>query len=183
MPTLTLAELGRFLGEHYSADVLRVETLQNYRNESEQDGLHRYLEGEPPAPDAGDTPWIRQLRAHVAAGRSWRVLHAVTQPLTDYVRYEMECGYVHNAAAGQQIRITEHDQRHEQIGDLLIIDRRHVFRYQYDDEGRFVSAEHVTDRGDAAALVTLADALWDEGADFTAWWDAHPTYHRNTLAA
>src|SRR3954454_9953181 len=99
MATLTLAELGGFVAEHYTRDVLRVETRQRYDNPSERDGLHRYLTGEPEPAAAGDTPWIRQLREHAAAGRTWRVLHAVTEPLSDYLRYEAEWGYTHNAAA------------------------------------------------------------------------------------
>ena len=181
MSALTLAELGRFVADHYTHDVLRVETRQRYDTASERDGLRRYLSGEPSPPGAGDTPWTRQLRAHVAAGRSWRVLHAVEQPLTDYLRYECEWGYVHNAAAGQSIRIASLTNVHQQLGDLLVIDGRHVFRYRYDDADRFAEAEDVTDRDGAYAA--LLEKLWGEAEPFTTWWAAHPQYHRDTLAA
>jgi hypothetical protein len=180
---LTLAELGRFVTEHYRRDVLRVETRQRYDTESERDDLRRYLAGEPTPSGAGDTPWIRQLRAHAAAGRSWRVLHAVRQPLSDYLRYECEWGYVHNAAAGQSIRIAELTDADEQLGDLLVVDGAHVFRYRYDEADRFVDAEQVTDRGDVARCLDLLERSWSTAEPFASWWAAHPQYHRDPRAA
>jgi hypothetical protein len=179
---LTLAELGAFLAEHYSRDVLRVETRQSYYNESEQDGLRRYLTGKPAPPKAGDTPWIRQLRAHAAAGRSWRVLHALSYPLSGYARYECEWGYTHNAAAGQNIRIDTLTGKYIDLGDLLIIDGRDVFRYDYDQFDRFISAEHITAPNDVAAYLATVEPLWDQAEPFAAWWNAHPQYHRDIVA-
>ena len=76
----------------------RVETLQRYDNGCKRDGLRRYLAGEPEPPGAGRAPWTRQLRAHATTvTRSWRVLHAVAEPLSDYLRYEAEWGYARNA--------------------------------------------------------------------------------------
>ncbi len=183
MPTLTLTELGAFVAEHYTRDVLRVETLQRYDNESERDGLRRYLAGEPEPPGAGDSPWTRQLRAHAATGRSWRVLHAVAEPLSDYLRYEAEWGYTHNAAAGQDIRIAALTDEVAQLGDLLIVDSRHVFRYQYDTGGRFVRAEHIDDAREIGAYLARSGPLWETAEPFAAWWAAHPQYHRDTHVA
>lgn len=182
MPTLSLAELGQFLTEHYRHDILRVELRQGYYNDSEQDGLHRYLHGEPATSNAGDTPWTRQLRAHVAAGRSWRVLHAVTRPLSDYLRYECEWGYVHNAAAGQQIRLLDVTDHAPALRDDLLIIDEDVFVYRYDDDGRFVDAIHITDAANTAHYRDLAEELWDRGEDFTRWWSRHPSYHREAAA-
>lgn len=183
MPTLTLAELGAFVAERYTRDVLRVETLQRYDNESEREGLRRYLAGEPEAPGAGDTPWTRQLRAHAAAGRSWRVLHAVSEPLSDYLRYEAEWGYTHNAAAGQDIRITALTDEAARLGDLLIVDDRHVFRYRYDSGGRFISADHIDDQSEAGVYLALSASLWSSAEPFATWWSARPQYHRDPRAA
>lgn len=182
MPTLTLAQLGAFVTEHYTRDVLRVETLQRYDNPSEREGLRRYLAGEPEPADAGDTPWVRQVRAHAAAGRSWRVLHAVTEPLSDYLRYEAEWGYTHNAAAGQDIRITALTDELARLGDLLIVDDRHVFRYQYDDAGRFVSAAHLSEPDDVAVYLARTGPLWRDAEPFATWWARHPHYHRSIPA-
>ena len=183
MPTLTLTELGRFVAEHYTRDVLRVETRQRYDAESERDDVCRYLAGERAPAGAGDTPWTRQMRAHAAAGRSWRVLHAVRQPLSDYLRYECEWGYVHNAAAGQTIRIAELTDVYEQLGDLLVIDGVHLFRYRYDEADRFADAEQLTNRGEVGSCLQLLEQLWTAAEPFGRWWTAHPQYHRDTRAA
>ncbi|MGH3965783.1 MAG: hypothetical protein ACRDRY_21440 [Pseudonocardiaceae bacterium] len=34
----------------------------------------------------------------------------------------------------------------------------------------------------AAPLVALAELLWNQATDFTAWWAAHPSYHRDNQA-
>ena len=115
----------------------------------------------------------RQLRAHAAAGRSWRVLHAVVEPLSDYLRYEAEWGYTHNAAAGQDIRIAALTDEVARLGDLLIVDSRHVFRYQYDAGGRFVTAEHIDDPREIGAFLARSGPLWEAAEPFAAWWAAH----------
>jgi hypothetical protein len=111
---LTLDQPGEFVASHHTRDLFRLKTLsllqrglRHYNAASDADDLRRYLRGEPAPTAEAKRPWLDRIRADVTSGRAWRRLHAVAEPLWDYVRYECEWGYVPNSAAGEQVRIAE----------------------------------------------------------------------------
>ncbi|MGH3898274.1 MAG: DUF6879 family protein [Pseudonocardiaceae bacterium] len=179
---LTLDQLGEFVASHHTRDLFRLETLSFYNAASDSDDLRRYLQGEPAPTAEAKRPWLDRIRVDVAAGRAWRRIHAVTQPLSDYVRYECEWGYVPNSAAGEQIRIAELTPALAQIGDFFVLDGKHVVRSRYGETGRFVNAEVLGDSS-AAPFLAIAELLWHQATTFSTWWDAHPRYHRDTPVA
>jgi hypothetical protein len=180
---LTLDQLGEFVAKHHTRDLFRLETLPFYRAASDDDDFGRYLRGESAPTAEAKQPWLDRIRSDVAAGRAWRRIHAVTHPLPDYVRYECEWGYVPNTAAGEQVRIAELTVALAQVGDFFVLDGEHVVRSRYDSEHRFSRAEVIADPYSAAPLAALAETLWSQAIDFTTWWDAHPSYHRDTQVA
>lgn len=93
------------------------------------------------------------IRDATGAGKVFQRVHVVEEPLTDYLRYEIGWSYAPNVAAGEDIRILptkpgnrlalpDHDYWHFDSRDLWIM--------EYDEIGRFLFAELVTD---AAAIV------------------------------
>lgn len=87
-----------------------------------------------------------------------------------------------NTAAGEQVRIAELTAALARVGDFFVLDGEHVVLSRYDSECRFVGAE-VLSTDSAATLVALAELLRKQATDFTTWWDAHPSYHRDTQVA
>jgi hypothetical protein len=167
--------------EHHTFDLLRVQTMQHYEV---GDDLRRYLAGEDGPEPVAKAKWLDRLRGLTAAGRRWRVVHAVQTPLSPYMAYACEWGYAPNVTAGQEIRIvdtthTELSADLQQVGDFYVADREHVLQMQYTPEGRPVGAEPVEDDATAVALRTVAELLWAQGERFTSWWDRHPQYHRD----
>lgn len=179
---LTLDQLGEFVAKYHTRDLFRLETLSFYNAASDADDLHRYLRGEPAPAAEAKRPWLDRIRADVASGRSWRRIHAVAEPLSDYVRYECEWGYVPNSAAGEQIRMTELTPALAAIGDFFVLDGKHVARSRYDETGRFVNAEVM---GDSASVpfLAIAELLWNQATNFSTWWNSHPRYHRDIPVA
>jgi hypothetical protein len=175
---LSEIELDEFVDRSYTTDLLRVELRQTYGNPADQHDLRAYLRGEP----LPGTPWLDGIRHELKAGKTWRVLHAVSEPLTDYLRYESEWGYVPGTAAGEEVRIITHTPSLARVSDLLILDHQHVLRYTYNDRSDFIGAELITDAADASAYVALSELLWQHAEDFTTWWAAHPQYHRGQRA-
>ena len=180
---LTLDQLGEFVAKHHTRDLFRLETLPFYNAASDADDVRRYLRGEPAPTAEAKRPWLDRIRADVTSGRFWRRIHAVTQPLSDYVRYECEWGYVPNSAAGEQIRIAELTPALTQIGDFFVLDGMHVVRSYYDETGRFVNAGVMGDSASAAPFLAIAELLWNQATNFSAWWNTHPRYHRDTPVA
>lgn len=181
---LDLDGLAEFVETHHTRDLFRLETLTYYDVPSDGDDYHRYLQGETDPNAEAKQPWLDRLQADVAAGRRWRRVHALTTPLTDYLRYECEWGYVYNVAGGEDVRISEGaSEALLGVGDFFVLDGEHVARSHYDQAGRFVGAEVIKEASAKGPYLAIADMLWRTAEPFTNWWEQHPEYHRSTQTA
>jgi hypothetical protein len=184
---LDVPNLGAWIAAHHRTDLLRIQTLDSYGSGSDGDDVRRYLSGAPAPSSSARDDWFKKLRDEAAVGRIRRNLHVVREPLTPYLRYAFEWGYVYNQAAGMEIRIlpvadTTTDAHLAKIGDFLVAEGVHVARMRYDDAGSLLGTVKVS--ADAAeAYAALAELAWEQAVDFTSWWAEHAQYHRAQRAA
>jgi hypothetical protein len=160
------------LFDSFSHTAFRWEAHQSYEDEPEP--LRCFLAGEPKPPMPSKERWCARVRAACAAGKTMSRVHAVREPLTDYLMYELTWSYPPNVAAGEDIRITpatELDAR-----DFWLFDSRALLWLNYDASGRMVSAEL---EEDPALIVT---ANWWRDAALHAG-TALEDYARENLAA
>jgi hypothetical protein len=185
---LDLTELGALIDKHHRHDLLRVQTLDRYDVVSDGGDYRRYLAGEANPDPTRKGPWLDHLRAIVASGRTWRNVHVVQLPLSDYLRYACEWGYAYNVTAGQDVRIVELPADEllravAGVGDFWVIDCNLVVRMHYNASGRFNGAAVISDEQDANLFRSVAALLWRQAQPFTTWWAAHPQFHRQNAAA
>ncbi len=84
-------------------EVFRLEVFQEYRVVDEEEDLRCWREGQRlPARTPENDTWLARLQRTTAAGVHWGRAHVVDEPLSDYLRFEIE-GYHENAAAGEDI--------------------------------------------------------------------------------
>ncbi len=83
----------------------RLETLQQYGVGYEDQSFRTFLAGEPPVTDPARDEWTSMIRAAVTDGKTFQRIHLVTEPLSDYLRYELEWWYRPNTEAGDDVRI------------------------------------------------------------------------------
>jgi hypothetical protein len=96
-------QLGDYIDAHFTSTLFRLETLSHYDVGSDGGDLTRYLAGEPGPDMTRKGAWMDRIRSEVDRGlRTYRV-HVVDGPPSDYLRFEFEWGYVHNAVAGEHI--------------------------------------------------------------------------------
>jgi hypothetical protein len=188
-PVLSEQELGHYIDEHFTADLFRLETLSRYDVGSDGGDFARYLAGEPGPDMTRKGPWMDQIRSEVARGMHTYRVHVVTGPLSDYLRFEFEWGYTHNAAAGEHIRILDltDPRRPPGVPDLVdedfwLIEEAHGIRMHYDPEGRFTGAELV-DEQTVARYRRARAAAWGAAVPFDEYWQAHPQYWRDRRVA
>jgi hypothetical protein len=93
------------LFDNFEHTAYRLETLQYYRADGEAEPLRRFLAGEPQPHDPGKDQWVTRIRAAAAAGKLMQRVHIVTEPLSDYLRYELSWSYAPNVAVGEDIRV------------------------------------------------------------------------------
>jgi hypothetical protein len=161
----------------------RLEVLDRYDVASDGGDFARYLAGEDAPDPARKKPWLDELRRDTASGRVWRWVHVVRGPLSDYLRFGLEWGYIPNTEAGAQVRILDLAERPEPVGlimdDFWLFDDGAVLVMHYDDDGRFTGAEPVEDNGRYRKALQVA---WQAAEPVSAYWRSHPQYHRNLAA-
>jgi hypothetical protein len=128
------AELLAQVSEHlhrFERSVFRLEALDHYTSDAEDEDMRRWFAGEPVS-FASDDDYFHQVRNATAAGKTWQRVHAVSGP-TPYVRFEVE-GYAENEAAGEDVRILQAANLEaifgEQPPDFWLFDDALVLRYR-----------------------------------------------------
>jgi hypothetical protein len=130
---------GRF--EH---TCFRLETRQQYAEPGEEGPLRSFLAGQEPASYPGKEAWLAVVRAGVAAGKVLQRVHVVSEPLTDYLRFEIGWSYQLSAEAGEDIRISRAAAALP-ADDYWLFDSRALARLQYDDDGALTGVELTAD--------------------------------------
>jgi hypothetical protein len=181
---LTAPELGDYINSHLTRSAWRLELLDRYDVESDGGDYERFLRGEPEPTMERKRPWLEHLRREREAGILRHRVHILRTPLTDYLRYECEWGYLLNTAAGEGIRILDLTDRPAPSGipdhDFWLIDDRHAIRMHYDEAGRFLGAD-IAD--DAAPYQRARSAAVAASEPFADWWDRHREEWREYRAA
>jgi hypothetical protein len=160
------AELLRVVREHlrrFERSAFRLEALDHYTSDAEDEEMRRWFEGEPfPLVQVSSEmhdEYLRLVRAACATGKQWRRVHAVSGP-TPYVRFEVE-GYGENEAAGEEVRILPASDLAAMFGeqppDFWLFDDELVLEMQYDETGRIAAIPVISDPGSVRRYLRLRD--------------------------
>lgn len=140
----------------------RLETLQAYDVSYEVEPYRAFLTGHPQPRDLSKDQWVGMIRQATAAGKVFQRVHVVTEPLTDYLRYELGWSYPPNVEAGEDIRILSAGSgrwpglpRH----DYWLFDSSDLWVMEYAGDGTFRWIEHVDDPG-----MIVKHAYWRDAA-------------------
>lgn len=184
---MNLTELRSYAEAHTTTSVFRLETLDEYLVDSDQDNVHRYLAGQDGPSWAQGDDWMDYLAQEQAAGiRRYRV-HVLASPIGDYLRYECEWGYVYTSQAGEEIYILDTAETArpadlpDDVDDFWLYDDTHVVVMHYDAAGRFIDAEALP-LSETPRYRRYRDAAIAAAAPFTTWWQRHPEYRRANWA-
>ncbi|MGH8899979.1 MAG: DUF6879 family protein [Egibacteraceae bacterium] len=147
MTTLTDAEFNE-LFTTFERTAFRLETLQVYRVPGLDEQFETFLRGDPLPPRNPETsPWLRQIADNAGVGKRTYRVHVVDQPLSDYLRYELD-SYQANVAAGEDVFLvdrTTHPDLEALREDFWLFDERDLILMRYDPDGRYLGAERATD--------------------------------------
>lgn len=127
----------------FKSEAWRLETLPVYRVPSEDGDIRDFLSGERIDPDNYSSDYTESLRKIRAEGKVKGRVHIVTQPLTDYLRFEFMYYNVHSQA-GDDIRILDVTDRVnplQGVPDFWLFDRSEVVLMNYAEDGTQISRE------------------------------------------
>ncbi|WP_241483192.1 DUF6879 family protein [Nocardiopsis halophila] len=133
--------------DDFEQQMFRLESLDFYVAENEREPLERFRAGLPQDP-AWRRPWAGTIAAINARGASIGRVHVVTEPLTEYVIFEMTCAYPASVRAGEDVRILPRAIA-ERMGvpceDFWLLDDVRTARMAYDEEGNWLHVDLTDD--------------------------------------
>lgn len=176
MPTkLELKEFGH-LFEGFRHSAFRLETLDNYLVPEEEGIYARFLKGETPPPSVNED-WCQLVRRNTRSGKSMERVHVISIPPSQYVRFEIGCGYVHSAAAGEKVYLLNRrslpaDQA--ALRDYWLFDDRLLVLMEYDQDGRFLGVSRESDPAAIAKYVKAGCALMSLSIPLSEYLEKNP---------
>lgn len=112
--------------------------------------------------------WSKLVRAHVARGVSFRRARIVSEPLTDYIRFEYEITAGLNIAAGEQVRWLPRRQASDLClpgNDYWLLDDRLVRFGHFAGDGEFTGHDLTDDPAVARLCAESFEAVWERATD------------------
>lgn len=154
----------------FRSTAYRLETLQVYDISYEQQEFQDFLAGRPRGEFPGIANWVDRVRTGRRLGKTFRRVHVVEEPLSDYVRFEAAWSYRHTVAAGEDVRVIAVGPGEWPDGvprqDYWLFDSSRLVLMNYADDGAFLSAELVEDPERVAQAKRWQQRAWDQSTPF-----------------
>lgn len=169
--------------EQARTSIFRLETLQVYGGSGEDPALDAFLAGKPLAYSAGKDEWLGIIRDRVSSGCRMQRVHVVTEPLTDYMRFELTWGYAPNVEVGEEIGIIPVSTGQPwpaglpESTDFWLFDSTVLYDMSYDRSGGWLGVELITD----PERINRACRWRDMALDLSESWRSY-VYQRSSLA-
>ena len=119
-----------------------------------------------PRPVPASPAWYGLVREHVARGVRFRRARIVSEPVSDYIRFEFEATAGLNVAAGEDVRWLA---RHAASGllfpaeDFWVFDGQVVLWNHFAGDDSWVGEERADDLAVAKLCASSFDAAWERG--------------------
>lgn len=169
-----------FIDFRYTA--FRLETLQTYASDTETELFREFLDRGEARVTEDLVSWGAELRSGIAAGRRYERVHVVTEPLTDYVRFECAWGYPHNVTAGENIRILPVNEGEWPDGlphlDYWLFDSHQLLWMNFAEDSSLMSTELVDDPEWVVAANVWRDRAMQRSIPFSEYETKFDTYMR-----
>lgn len=110
-------------------------------------------------------PWVKAISEAVSRGVEVRRARIVSEPVTDYIRYE-HAGTVANLAAGEQVRwLPRHTANHIALpaNDFWLFDDTHTLFNYFSGNGDWTGQELTSNPETAKLCGTAFEAAWENG--------------------
>lgn len=147
----------------FDRDAFHLELRDEYGVPGENEPFARWRRGEPDDL-AWLRPWLDRVRSAVAAGLTIRRVRVVSEPVSEYIRWEHALTPV-TVEAGEDIRwLPRHRMPAVDLplggADWWLFDDRLLAVGRFDDDGRVLGSELVDDPAVVARCAAVRDLLW-----------------------
>jgi hypothetical protein len=108
--------------------------------------------------------WFGLVREHVARGVRFRRARVVSEPVSDYIRFEHEATAGHNVAAGEEVRWLPRRRASDLClpgNDFWLFDDRLIRFHHFSGDGEIVEDELVSDPVVIRMCAAAFEAVWE----------------------
>ncbi|MET8081262.1 DUF6879 family protein [Streptomyces sp. NPDC005303] len=134
----------RAMFQGIGSEAWRLETLPQYLVPQESAEIKAFRAGKRIDPHAYTSSYTEDLKRLRKEGKRKGRVHILTQPLSEYLRFEFSRYYAPHALAGEDIRILDVTGRENPlrgVQDFWIFDRSTVVLMHYEEDGTQISRE------------------------------------------
>ena len=138
---------------------------------AETERFAAWRDGTPYDRGPADAEWHERIRPMVARGVDVRRLRVVSEPVTDYIRYEYEVTPASNLAAGELVRWLPRGSASDLAfpgNDFWLVDDRVLFNI-FSGDGEWIEVERVDDPDIVNFCAPAFEAAWERGVDHDAY--------------
>ncbi|MFD4530461.1 DUF6879 family protein [Streptomyces sp. NPDC058470] len=128
----------------FQSEAWRLETLPQYRVPQESEELEAFRSGKRIDPHSYASAYTEDLKRQRGEGKRKGRVHVLTQPLSEYLRFEFSRYYAPHVLAGEDIRILDVTDRENPlpgVRDFWLFDRSTVVLMNYEEDGTQINRE------------------------------------------
>lgn len=149
----------------FRSEALHLEMRDVYATEIERDRFATWLRGDPLDPEAEAEwwrPWFEMMRRNTEIGKILRRLRIVSEPVTDYIRFEwLDAAQL--VRSGEDVRWLPRRNASKLLlpgNDFWMFDRQAVAFTHFSGEGRVLDHELTTDPDIVEACAVAFENAW-----------------------
>lgn len=108
--------------------------------------------------------WFAEVRHHIARGVTFRRARIVSEPVTDFIRFEYEITSALNVAAGEQVRWLSRRRASDLClpgNDFWVFDDRAVRFGYFAGDGAYLGDEGVDESSTVERCSSAFEAVWE----------------------
>jgi hypothetical protein len=150
----------------FRSSAWRWETQGVYCEPEEQEPFRQFLAGQQPDLSFMNG-WWATVEANVRAGKRYGRIRVLTEPLTDYLRFELSFTQG-NIDAGEDVRVMSLDRARQldlPTHDFWLVDDELAAVMHFGETG-FLYAEAVTDPAQVSRFREIRDQAWQDAVPF-----------------
>ncbi len=164
METISEAERDQFLTT-FRREAVHLEMRDVYATNIERDRFRTWLRGEPLDSEAEAEwwrPWFELMKRNSEAGKTLRRLRIVSEPLTDYIRFEwLDAAQL--VCAGEDVRWLPRRNTSKLLlpgNDFWMFDREVIAFTHFSGDGHVLDHQMTTEPTIVAACARAFDEAW-----------------------
>ncbi|MFI5778256.1 DUF6879 family protein [Nocardia sp. NPDC051570] len=164
MESISEDERDRFLST-FRHEAVHLEMRDIYATNIERDRFTTWLRGEPLDPDSEAEwwrPWFDLMRRNTEAGKTLRRLRIVSEPVTDYIRFEW-LDAAELVKAGEDVRWLPRRKASTILlpgNDFWMFDRETVAFTHFSGDGHVLGHEVTTDPATVSNCESAFEEAW-----------------------